>query len=279
MFSLPQPDASISEKQNPVIDLTENSRTIAALLSFIYPVVFVATECESLDDMIDAFVAAKKYDIPAVSQRLLQKFAESKVVQDSPVVAFCAAYSHELGEVARVAAKAALKHRMNLNNIDDKLQYINGPAFYHLYKFHRACSASAAEAVSNAHLTWTSSRNAWWHLISTMHKACSCIKFQYTIGPAQSIWNAPLPYRDYITQSVDVLLEHPCREAVTNHLFLTPFYYEAQACAPCRITLLGLSDFSHLLGEEVEKRVAKVRHLLTYLLNTLLNSMVHRRSI
>jgi len=110
----------------------------------------VATEPESLGDMIDTFVAAKKYDMAAVSQRLIQKFADSK---DNSVVAFCAAYSHELGEAAHVAAKASLKRRVNLDNIGDKLQHINGPAFHQLYKFHRACPAIAAEAVSGAHLT------------------------------------------------------------------------------------------------------------------------------
>ena len=53
MFSLPQPDASSSEKQIPVIVLTENSRTIEVLLTSIYP---LATEPElvSWDDIVDA---------------------------------------------------------------------------------------------------------------------------------------------------------------------------------------------------------------------------------
>ncbi|KAH9066766.1 hypothetical protein EDB87DRAFT_458081 [Lactarius vividus] len=153
MFLLPQPEASISKKHNPVIDLTENSKTISILLTLAYPVVSAATEPESLDDMIDTLVAAKKYDMAAVSQHLIQRFTVSKVVRDSPVEAFCAACSHELGEAARVAAKASLKHRLNLDIIGDKLPYLNGPALHQLWKFHRTCSATAAEAVSGTHLT------------------------------------------------------------------------------------------------------------------------------
>ncbi|KAH9027758.1 hypothetical protein EDB84DRAFT_299873 [Lactarius hengduanensis] len=76
MFSLPQPDTGVSEKQTSIISLTENSRTIAVLLSSIYPT--VPTKFVPLDVMIDALVAARKYDMDVVSQCLVQKFAESE---------------------------------------------------------------------------------------------------------------------------------------------------------------------------------------------------------
>ncbi|KAF8273057.1 hypothetical protein EI94DRAFT_47629 [Lactarius quietus] len=170
MFSLPQPDASISEKR-PVVKLTENGRTIDVLLAFIYP---VETEPLSLDDMINALSAARKYDMAAVSQRLNEKFAKSKVVQDSPVEAFCAAYSHKLGEAARLAATASLKRRMSLDDIGDKLQYTNGPALHQLWKFHRACSNTATEAIDDEHLTWiTTSNRTWWASRAKSHRDAS----------------------------------------------------------------------------------------------------------
>ncbi|KAI9440640.1 hypothetical protein H4582DRAFT_1938316 [Lactarius indigo] len=263
MFSLPQPEASASEKQNPVIDLTENSRTISILLTLIYPVVSAATEPDSLDDMIDALVAAKKYDMAAVSQRLIQRFTESEVVRNKPVVAFCAAYSHELGEAARIAAKASLKRRMNLDNLGDMLQYINGPAFHQLYKFHRACSSTAAEVVSGGHLTWiTTGHYTWWSLAN---KGCTynCLKYQYTLGPSRSIWQSPASYHSYITRAREVLLEHPCKEAVTPNYFLYPFYGE-KGCGQCQISAFGLPEFSYLLGEEVERRVSEVDLVLPF---------------
>ena len=283
MFSLPQPDpTSICEKQKPVVDLAENSKTIAALLTLIYPpqldeiekVDPVVTQPESLDDMIDTFLAAKKYDMAAVSQRLIQQFSKSKVVRDNPVVAFCAAYSHKLGEVARVAAKASLKHQMNLDNIADKLQYssyINGVAFHQLYKFHRACSTTAAEAVSGTELTWISdSHETWWDVANFMCPPSSLCQpgYAYCIGNDESacIWTAPPAYYEYITRAHKVLLEHPCREAVTNHIFLEPSY-KGKACQTCWYTLLGLPEFSRLLGDEVERRVSEVRHSIAYLLN------------
>ncbi|KAH9000401.1 hypothetical protein EDB92DRAFT_2100504, partial [Lactarius akahatsu] len=240
MFSLPQPDTSVPEKPdpNPVINLTENSRTVAILLAFIYPVVFVATESTepiSLDDMMGAFVAATKYDTVAVSQRLSQRFAMSTFVQDSPVETFCVAYSHELGEAARVAAKESLKHRMSLDTIGDKLQYTNGPGLHQLWKFYRACSATAAEAVSGMHLTWiTSSDSSWWDFADT-----GCLR---SSGCRDSnVWRTTAAWNDYITRAHNVLLEYPCKEALANYSVLKPSYEDNEStCFTCRVySLLG----------------------------------------
>ena len=74
----------------------------------------------SLDEIMDAFAAAKKYDMAASSQRLEEQFVKSKFIKLDPmldpIVAFCAAYSRELGDPARSAAKASLKSPMNLQD-------------------------------------------------------------------------------------------------------------------------------------------------------------------
>ncbi|KAN0138253.1 hypothetical protein V8E53_004142 [Lactarius tabidus] len=154
MFSLPQPNISASKKQITSVDLPENSKTIATLLTYIYTGIPAEhdVEPESLDDMMDALVAAKKYDMASVSRCLNQMFAESKFVQDDPMVAFCTAYARELGETCRIAAKASLERRMSLDNIVDKLQCMTIPAFDQLYKFHRACSVTAVQAVCGTNL-------------------------------------------------------------------------------------------------------------------------------
>ena len=266
MFSLPQPDANVSEKR-PVVDLTENSSTIAVLLASIYPAVSVDTEPISLDDMINALSAAKKYEMAAALQRLNEKFAVSKVVQDNPIVAFCAAYSHELGEAARVAAKASLKHRMSLNDIGDKLQYTNGPGLYQLWKFHRTCSAAAAEVVSSRHFAWiTSFDSTWWDIMRGQNSCAQrppCPRYLYRLGPSEVPWNATSPWHIYIIRAFDVLLEHPCSEAVAHDSVLKPSYDE-RPCNYCRSTLVGLPEFVRLLGEEVENRVSMVRNFLAY---------------
>ncbi|SRR6266702_1802130 len=165
---------------------------------------------------------------------------------------------------------------MNLDNIRDKLQYTNRPAFHQLYKFHHACSTTAAEAISSVHLTWiTSSHYPWWGLtnISCPQLHRGCYRYQYTMGPSQSTWAAPTPYHNYIMHMHSALQEHPCMEAVTQPYFLMFSYnpkptYEDNACQSCQLTMLGLPEFSHILGEEVERCVSEVRHFLALQVNT-----------
>ena len=268
MFSLSQPDAaSVSDSEKrPVINLRENSRIIEVLLASIYPAVSVDTEPLSLDDMIDALAAAKKYDMTAASQRLNEKFAVSKVVQDSPVVAFCAAYSNKLGEAARVAAKASLKHRMSLDDIGDGLQYTDGPALHYLWKFHRTCSTIAAQAVPDDNdLTWVkySDTEQWRFARNIYGKTCGCSEFyKYKVGHGYA-WNVVALWHNYITRARDVLLHHPCGEAVAHKSVYGPSY-EKVSCVTCKATLFGLPEFMRILGEEVDKRVSKVRDFLPY---------------
>ncbi|KAH9004807.1 hypothetical protein EDB86DRAFT_3072274 [Lactarius hatsudake] len=271
MFSLPQPDSGVSEKQIPIISLTENSKAIAVLLATIHPTVAAkSVQFVPLDVMIDALVAAKKYDMDVASQCLVQKFAMSKAVQDSPVEAFCLAYSHELGEAARLAAKASLKHRLRLDDIGDKLQYTNGPGLYQLWKFHHACSVTAVKVVSDDHiLVKLPHDSAWWDFKDKCVSGCR--KYHYKVGPSDSwdSWDATAPWHDYITRARDTLLEHPCSEAVTNDSLLKPSYMTVERiCMSCQRTLYCLSYFSRILGEEVERRVSEVMHFLTYLLDT-----------
>jgi hypothetical protein len=219
---------------------------------------------------MDALTAARKYDMAAVSQCLYEKFTKSKAVQDSPVEAFCVAYSHKLGEAARIAAKASLKHRMSLDNIGDKLQYTNGPALHRLWKFHRACSTTAAEAVSGKHLIWITNSDTLprrtWFLGDIVLRTCRCRKYEYRVGPAASRWYATAPWHNYITRAHKVLLQHPCAEAVAHDSVCGPSYNE-EMCDECKGSLFGLPEFIRLLGEEVERRVSMVRHSFVYFLS------------
>ena len=186
MFSLPQPNEGVPEKHHPiVVDMSEDRTTIEALLTFIYPaVVSDPPEFDSLDKIMDAFVAAKKYDMAIASERLKQQFAQSKFAKDDPVIAFCAAHSRKLRDAARIAAMASLKYPMNLDKVAEKLQHIDGVAFYQLYKFHRACSATTAQAVTGRRLTWiTESHSPWWDFANRRCPTSKCSTHSYDLGP------------------------------------------------------------------------------------------------
>jgi hypothetical protein len=258
MFSLPQPANAvrIPPDSRPIIDLAESSKVLATLLSSIYPHSLPLKEPFSLNDFITVLDIARKYDMATATSRLMD-WTGSKVLQDTPVDAFCAAYSRELGEAAQIAAKASLKHRLNLDNIGDKLHYMNAPALHTLWKYHRACSAAATKCISTNKLKWITPAQATW----SGHTNCTCAKHRYELGPNRIVWCPNSSWQDYIDRALVALKEHPCSEAVTNHGILRPSFRD-RMCDECRQCICNLSEFSRLLGEEVERIVSNVSGLL-----------------
>jgi hypothetical protein len=259
MFSLPQPANAvrIQPDSRPIIDLAESSKVLATLLSSIYPL-SLPWELFSLNDFITVLDIARKYDMATATSRLMD-WSGSKVLQDTPVEAFCAAYSRELGEAAQIAARASLKHRLNLDNIGEKLHYMNAPALHTLWKYHRACSAAAIKCISTNKLTWITPAQAAWSGLTN----CNCTKHRYELGPdsERAAWYANSSWKDYIDRALVALKEHPCSEVVTNQEVLRPSY-NARMCDECRQRICGLSEFSRMLGEEVERIVSNVSGLL-----------------
>ena len=260
MFSLPQPTntAKTLQESRPIIDLAENSKVLAALLSSIYPHSLPLKEPFSLDDVIIVLDTARKYDMATASRRLLD-WSGSKVLQDNPLEAFCAAYARELGETAQIAARASLKLRLNLDYLGEKLQYTNGPALHKLWKYHRACSDAAIKRISSRDFTWITPAQATcsW---ATPTK-CRCDKQTFMLGPTRTVCWANSSWSGYIDRALVALQGHPCIEAVTNQGIIEPSY-QASMCDECRRRICGLSEFGRMMGEEVERVVSSVRGLL-----------------
>ena len=260
MFSLPQPTTTDTppDSNHPIVELAENSKVLVAFLSIVYPPTPMSPEPLSLDDLIAALDMARKYDIATMSDRLLIDFGGLKTLQKKPLEAFCAAYSRELAKAAKIAARASLKHRLTLDAIGDKLQYTNGPAFHSLWKFHRASSAAAVKAISGNVFGWIpTDPPPWW---SDGSANCCCDRHDYRFGPKRSHWSAHASWGGYLNRARNALRKHPCSEAITNQDILRPSY-QAQMCEECKKQIVGLSEFSCYLGEEVERVVSKVRLL------------------
>jgi len=258
MFSLPQPAKDTPQESLPIIDLAEDSKVLAALLSVIYPHTSGSDEQLSLNDLIATLDMAKKYDMATASRRLLVVFQGSKAIKDSPLEAFCAAYSLELGEAAQIAARELLKHRLSLDDIGDALEYTNGPAFHRLWKFHRACSTAALQAISSHNFTWIPpSPTTWW----SAPRNCSCnSNYRFMLGAQKTVWVPNAAWSGYFERACNALREHPYHEAITSEVLLQPSY-QAVMCDRCRQYICGLSEFSRYLGEEVDRVVSKVRGL------------------
>ncbi|KAJ3559678.1 hypothetical protein NM688_g208 [Phlebia brevispora] len=104
MFSLKQPPTPMSDEgsvEPPVIDVTEDSETLDALLRICYPI--DDPKIDTLDHLDKVLVAALKYDIPIAIKMLRRKLQKS--ISASPLEVFAIACTHLLEDEARRAAE------------------------------------------------------------------------------------------------------------------------------------------------------------------------------
>jgi len=254
----PTPRKTLLRDSGPIIQLTEDSRVLAALLSAIYPhsPAMADSESHSLNDLIAPLVMARKYEMATASCRLFREFLDAKALKDNPIGVFCAAYANELGNETRVAARALLKHRLTLDDVGEKLRYTNGPALHALWKFHRACSVAAVAAISNRELLWIPSEQT-----SSWPGSCvSCyISTSYVeIGPKRAHRALHKSWTRYMERARDALQDCPCSEAITHFGVLRPSFEDDSTCGSCRKRIHHLFEFSRYLGEEVDRRVKEV---------------------
>ncbi|KAH9967175.1 hypothetical protein BC827DRAFT_572321 [Russula dissimulans] len=257
MFSLPQPAMDTPQDSRPIIDLTEDSRALAIVLSAIYPCSTVMAESHPLNDLVAALAMTEKYEMAAaVSGRLLQDFTNAVTLCDTPFEAFYAAFSHRLREAARVAARASLKYPLTLDELGEKLPDLNGHALHTLWKFHRACSsAAAALVIKDRELAWIElGERCWWFYSSTCH--CEK-KDKYYLGPEKRPWWGPADWSSYFDSARKALQKRPCSEAVT-HREIFDSSISRTKCRECLASIRGLPEFSRYLGEEVERIVSNV---------------------
>jgi len=102
----------IQNDSHSIIELAENSKVLAALLSTMYYPTPMSHEPPFLNVIIAARDMAGKYDMPTVSRRLFIEFGGLEALPNNALEVFCAAYSRELGDATLIAARAILKLRV-----------------------------------------------------------------------------------------------------------------------------------------------------------------------
>lgn len=103
MFSINQPASDLAlHDKNPIIEISEQSEVIEALLRLCYPV--QEPDLSSVAKITPVVAAAYKYEMESIMSRL--KVPLRAFVTSSPLEVFALACRHHLEEIAREAAEA-----------------------------------------------------------------------------------------------------------------------------------------------------------------------------
>ncbi|KIJ65518.1 hypothetical protein HYDPIDRAFT_39453 [Hydnomerulius pinastri MD-312] len=114
LFDIPQPIEESEEQEMkdglPVIPVSEDSKTLDALLRFCYPCTLADDpNFEDLRDVVSVLEAAKKYSLDAIEKKAAQAVSNPKLLEAEPLRCFAIAHHGQLREETILAAKYTLR--------------------------------------------------------------------------------------------------------------------------------------------------------------------------
>ena len=143
MLSLPQPPCTENDGL-PTIPFVERADVLETILRYIYPIPRPITV--SLDELVDALEAARKYDLPAATEGLRKHLLNPEHLRAHPLRVYAIASRYELEEEARAASAATLAVGLRAQAPHEDLKAMSAHAYHRLFLLH-ARRADAAVAL------------------------------------------------------------------------------------------------------------------------------------
>ncbi|KAA1470176.1 hypothetical protein DENSPDRAFT_879512 [Dentipellis sp. KUC8613] len=270
MFSMPQPPPAPLTKNSletekpgdhsglPVISVSEDSHTLAALLTLCYP---FAEEpvFTSIEAVAAVLAAAKKYDMGRAFKYAAHIFARDPLLTNHPAKAYGIACRYRLEEQSRVAARACLKKPLSLETLDGDMVFIDGQPLHRLWKYHRKCGEEASSLALD--FSWVTRRNGEIWSWGTGERCCGATAV--TVANNEE-WLARTWWKSYMDLAAVKLKQEPCGATVTVHEILVPSFASSK-CARCNTVITeSLLAFSRCFAQEIERRVDQVRLEIDY---------------
>ena len=279
LFGIPQP-AQASEDQEikdglVVVPVTEDSKTLDALLRFCYPCTLADDPTlDALEDVLDVLQAARKYSLDVIEKKVAYTFSNPKILEAEPLRCFAIARGRGMREETLLAAKYTLSQPL-LPAWFEEIKLITAADLLALLHYHRECG-DAVYALSTD-LAWiktyyrTSQGCAWLSgkfyatvspsfggVPSTGHRECRCPRSptpKYTLFETYSLqW-----WEDFMEETFGVLREKPCGATVASLATKTVQIVKERNCPGCSANITeGMRGFSDLLAGKVEEVVSQV---------------------
>ncbi|KIP01767.1 hypothetical protein PHLGIDRAFT_32444 [Phlebiopsis gigantea 11061_1 CR5-6] len=137
------PDIERNEDNEVVLAVPESDAVVETLLRLIYPMpdpVF----CD-LDDLTDAYVAAKKYKLDSATQSLQKMLI--RFVESDPLRVYALARRFDLDEEANIAARRACLSATQAWPQCEEFNHISAAQYHDLLQFHKRRGQAAAHLV------------------------------------------------------------------------------------------------------------------------------------
>ena len=273
LFDIPQPDEENEEQEIKnglvVIPVTEDSKTLDALLRFCYPCTLADDpNLEVLKDAMDVLEAARKYSLDVIETKARKAIVNPKILEVEPLRCFAIAHRGRLREETLLAAKSTLTQPL-IPSWFQEIELISATDLLSLLTYHKKCGdAVYALKLSLSWITshYGTSQGCSWvsgqymysdNYGNQRYNNCGCPRAntpRYTLFIASLQW-----WEDFMEETFTALRDKPCKETVKVCAEKTAQTVKARNCQVCSAKITeGMRDFLDLFTRKIEETVSQV---------------------
>ena len=266
LFDIPQPDEEIEAQEIrdglPVIPVTEDSKTLDALLRFCYPCTLADDpKLEVLKDAVDVLEAARKYSLDVIEMKARKAIVSPKILEVEPLRCFAIAHRGRLREETLLAAKSTLTQPL-IPSWFQEVELISATDLLSLLTYHKKC-ADAVYAL-RLDLSWITSHYGSLQgcpfLSGRCTYSCGCPRGKPAAGQRYTLYSTPVQWwEEFMEETFTGLQDRPCKETVKTSAEKTVQTVRARNCQACSPNIAeGMRDFVDFFTGKIEELVSKV---------------------
>ncbi|KAF9224057.1 hypothetical protein BS17DRAFT_780405 [Gyrodon lividus] len=270
LFDIPQPIEESTEQEMKdglaVIPVSEDSKTLDALLRFCYPCTLAEDpNLEELKDVVDVLNAAKKYTLHAIERKIGQALSNPKILEVEPLRCFAITHRGGLRDETLLAAKYTLRQPL-IPLWFEEIELLSAIDLLALLTYHQKCGNDVYALKTDT--SWITTHYA-------SNQACPWLSGQCTYQDNFN-FNSHMRQKDCRSQTLQwwddfmeetflALRDRPCGVTIEACAEKTVQAVKARNCEACSPKISeGMRDFSALFARKVEEVVSQVELKLKF---------------
>ena len=286
MFELPQPSEGKSEDAGEikdslvVIPVTEDSRTMDALLRFCYPCTLAKNPpLDHFKDVVNVLEAAKKYSLDEVENEISQALFNPKILEVDSLRCFAIARRARLHDQTIMAAKYSLREPL-IPGWFEEVDLVTAADLLALLTYHQKCGS----ALQKLHLSFSwieqhyqnRTAGAWILGQDTAGRSCSCPKSK-TVQLFQGQYCVQW-WEDFMKATFEALKDRPCAGTIHKRVDKMTEEVRQRECSNCcsNVATAAIPGFTALFAKLVDELVSEVRFVVHSRITIMMG--VHRSS-
>ena len=271
LFELPQPSEEKSEDTREtkgdlaIIPVSEDSRTLDALLRFCYPCTLAKDPpLDHFKDVVNVLEAAKKYSLDEVENAISQALFNPKILEVESLRCFAVARRARLRDQTIMAAKYTLREPL-IPGWFEEVDLVTASDFLALLTYHQKCGSTLQELYLNFNWITKHYQNraagSWMLGQTTAGQACICPKSKTVqlFGQYCVLW-----WEEFMKATFEALKDRPCADTVREMVEKVVEEVRRRECLICcsNVATTAIPEFTTLFVKLVDKLVSKVRFVV-----------------